>query len=166
MTALSLADMELAGHAHADGPQLVIRVPTEWPAEGEKRIGYVSIMRLAELTRELHWRRDIAPHADMMRIDTTTRTVSGDFARPIIADTNVRCSYALTWLRSRSYGLRVTLSAEGGDPLAYVDLTNVFIDPRTMRPVVPDDPITAALRIGWRQTNSAEPTLSADSDCI
>jgi len=146
MTALSLAEMEQAGYAHADGPQLVIRVPTEWPAEGEKRIGYVSILRLAEFTRELHWRRDIAPCVDLMRIDTTTRSVSGDFARPIMADSKVRCSYALTWLSSRSYGLRVTLSAEGGEPLAHVDLTSVFIDPGTMRPVVPDQPVTAALQ--------------------
>jgi len=146
MTALSLAEMEQAGYAHADGSHLVIRVPTEWPAEGEKRIGYVSILRLAEVTRELHWRRDIAPCADLMRIDTTTRSVSGDFARPIMADTKVLCSYALTWLRSRSYGLRVALSAEGGEPLAHVDLTNVFVDPGTMRPVVPDQAITAALQ--------------------
>ena len=145
MTALSLAEMEQAGYAHADGSLLVIRVPTEWPAEGEKRIGYVSILRLAEVTRELHWRRDIAPCADLMRIDSTTRSVSGDFERPIMADTTVRCSYALTWVRSRSYGLRVTLSGEGGEPLAHVDLANVFVDPGTMRPVVPGQPVRAAL---------------------
>jgi acyl-CoA thioesterase FadM len=52
----------------------------------------------------------------------------------------------LTWLRSRSYGLRVTLSSEGGVLLAHVDLTNVFIDPGTMRPVVPDQPVAAALQ--------------------
>ena len=156
MTALSLAEMEQSGHAHADGPQLVIQVPTEWPAEGEQRIGYVSIMRLAEFTRELHWRRDIAPCADMMRIDTTTKCVSGDFARPIMADTKVRCCYALTWLRPRSYGLRVTLSAEGGEPLARVDLTNIFIDPCTMRPVVPTQPITAALQSRLVADNRSE----------
>jgi acyl-CoA thioesterase FadM len=142
----SLADMERSGHVRTEGPDLLVRVPADWPAAGEKRIGYVTIMRLAELTRELHWRRDVEPLADRWRIDSVTKSVTGDFSRPILADTSVRCSYTLAWVRTRSYGLRVDLSGESGEQLAYIDLTSVFIDPATMRPVVPAPPVAEALK--------------------
>jgi acyl-CoA thioesterase FadM len=146
LTALSLAEMEQAGYPQADGGQLVVRVPTEWPADGEKRIGYVSIMRLVESARELHWRRDIAPVADLSRLDSITKSLTADFRRPVLADTEVCCSYEITWLRPRSYGLRVTLREEDGEILAQIELTSVFIDPGSMRPAVPGARVTAALR--------------------
>ena len=60
-----------------------MRRPTAVPARpctdrlarrGEKRIGYVSILRLVESARELHWRRDIAPLADLTRLDSITKS--------------------------------------------------------------------------------------------
>jgi acyl-CoA thioesterase FadM len=148
MSALSLADMEMAGYARAaEGSCLLVRVPTDWPIEGEKRIGYVSILRLAECTRELHWRRDMAPLVDMTRLDSITRSVTADFKHPVIADAQIRCGYAVSWLRQRSYGLRITVSEEDGETLALIDLANVFIDPGTVQPINPDERIMAALRL-------------------
>jgi hypothetical protein len=63
VSADTLAEMEHAGYAQAEGAKLWVRVPTHWPAEGEKRIGYVGILRLVESVRELHWRRDVGPYA-------------------------------------------------------------------------------------------------------
>jgi acyl-CoA thioesterase FadM len=146
LTALSLADMEAAGYAQAEGGQLVVRVPTDWPADGEKRIGYVSIMRLVESARELHWRRDIAPVADLNRLDSITKSLTADFQRPVLADTEIFCCYEVTWLRPRSYGLRVTLREEDGEILAHVDLTSVFIDPGSTRPAVPGERVKSGLR--------------------
>ena len=146
MGAESLADMERSGCARAEGPRLRVRVPTDWPAEGEKRIGYVSILRLIESVRELHWRRDVGPHADPARVDSITRSLTADFVGPVLADTQIVCDYALTWVRSRSYGLRVTLADEQGDDLARVELANVFVDPGTLRPVAPHPDLTATLR--------------------
>lgn len=148
MSPLSLSELERAGYAQADDRRLLVRVPTDWPAEGEKRIGYVSILRLVESARELHWRRDVAPHADLERLDSITKSATADFVRPVMADTYVACDYELTWLRPRSYGLRVTLADEDGDTLARIELTSVFVDPGTLRPVVPEPRITAALKLG------------------
>lgn len=147
MSVLSLTDMELAGYAQADGPCLLVRVPTDWPAGGEKRIGYVSILRLAESARELHWRRDIAPLADLTRLDSITRSMTAGFEHPVIADAQIRCDYAVSWVKQRSYGLRITVSEEDGETLARIDLANVFIDPGTLRPVNPDERVMAALRL-------------------
>jgi acyl-CoA thioesterase FadM len=146
LTALSLADMEQAGYAHAAGGQLIVRVPTDWPADGEKRIGYVSVLRLVESARELHWRRDIAPVADPQRLDSITRSLTADFQRPVYADTEVWCGYEISWLRPHSYGLRVTLRDERGGILARIDTTSVFIDPGSMRPTVPGTHVTVALQ--------------------
>ena len=145
MRPLSLADMEQAGYAQTEGPRLLVRIPTDWPADGEKRIGYVSILRLVECTRELHWRRDVAPHADTARLDPITKSATADFASPIMADAQVACEYAVTWLRPRSYGLRVKIVDEDGGTLAQVDLASVWVDPGSLRPVVPDQCVTAAM---------------------
>lgn len=145
MRPLSLADMEQAGYAQAEGPRLLVRIPTDWPADGEKRIGYVSILRLVECARELHWRRDVAPHADIARLDPITKSATADFARPIMADAQVTCEYAVTWLRPRSYGLRVNIADEDGGTLARVDLASVWVDPGSLRPVVPDQCVTEAM---------------------
>lgn len=152
MSVLSLADMEMAGYAQAEGACLLVRVPTDWPIEGEKRIGYVSILRLAESARELQWRRDIVPLADMTRLDSTTRSVTADFERPVIADSQIRCEYAVIWVRQHSYGLRITISEEEGERLARIDLANVFIDPGTVRSIIPDEQVMAALRLGMLDT--------------
>lgn len=142
----SLADLERSGCAQAEGPKLRVRVPTDWPAEGEKRIGYVSILRLIESVRELHWRRDVGPYVDPARVDSITRSLTADFVGPVLADTQIVCDYALTWVRSRSYGLRVTLADEGGDDLARAELANVFVDPGTLRPIAPHPDLAATLR--------------------
>lgn len=146
MPAMSLVEMELDGYAQTDGRRLQVRIPADWPAEGEKRIGYVSILRLAEAVRELHWRLDIAGGADTGSLDSITKSVTADFVSPVMADTDITCSYALTWVRRRSYGLRVTLADGEGDQLARIDLTSVFIDPGTLRPVETEPSVTAQLR--------------------
>jgi acyl-CoA thioesterase FadM len=151
MGAQSLADLERSGCAHADGRRLRVRVPTDWPAEGEKRIGYVSILRLIESARELHWRRDVGPYTDPARVDSITRSLTADFVGPVLADTQVVCDYALTWVRSRSYGLRVTLADERGDDLARAELASVFVDPGTLRPIAPHPDLAALLREQIRQ---------------
>jgi acyl-CoA thioesterase FadM len=137
--------MEQAGYAQAEGPRLLVRIPTDWPADGEKRIGYVSILRLVECARELHWRRDVAPHADADRLDSITKSVTADFARPIIADAQVACEYAVTWFRPRSYGLRVQIVDEHHGALAQVNLASVWVDPGSLRPVTPDQCVTEAM---------------------
>jgi acyl-CoA thioesterase FadM len=142
----SLADLERSGCAQAEGPKLRVRIPTDWPAEGEKRIGYVSILRLIESVRELHWRRDIRPYADPASVDSITRTLTADFVGPVLADAQILCDYSLTWVKFRSYGLRVTLADEGGDDLARVELANVFIDPGTLRPIALHPDLAATLR--------------------
>ncbi|HTP17297.1 MAG TPA: hypothetical protein VMK13_15860 [Streptosporangiaceae bacterium] len=146
MAAESLAALERGGCALARGPRLHVRVPADWPADGEKRIGYVSILRLIESVRELHWRRDVGPHADPARVDSITRALTADFVGPVLGGTQVVGDYALTWVKSRSYGLRVTIADAGGHDLARVDLASVFVDPGTLRPVVPDPQLPAALR--------------------
>lgn len=146
MSPLNLADMEQAGYAQAEGPRLLVRIPPDWPAGGEKRIGYVSILRLVECARELHWRRDVAPRANPARLDSITKSVKADFVRPIMADAQVACEYALTWLRPRSYGLRVNIADDGGGTLAQVDLASVWVDPGSLQPVVPDQCVAAAVR--------------------
>jgi acyl-CoA thioesterase FadM len=147
MSGLSLADMERAGYAQAEGSRLHIRVPTDWPAEGEKRIGYVSILRLAESARELHWRRDIAPLADAAPLDSITKSVTAVFEHPVIADALICCEYAVGWVRQRSYGLQITISGEDGQTLAEIDLAIVFVDPGTLRPVAPDTEVMTALKL-------------------
>jgi acyl-CoA thioesterase FadM len=146
MRPLDLIDMEQAGYAQAEGPRLLVRIPTDWPADGEKRIGYVGILRLVECTRELHWRRDVAPYADLDWLDSITKSVTADFARPVMADTQIACEYVVTWLRPRSYGLRVSIVNDEGGTLSQVDLVSVWVDPGMLRPVAPNERVTEALR--------------------
>jgi acyl-CoA thioesterase FadM len=157
MIAMNLADLEHSGCARAEGPRLWVRVPGDWPAEGENRIGYVSILRLIEAVRELHWRRDVSPHVDPARLDSITRTLTADFMSPVLADTQIICTYALRWVRPRSYGLGVTLAHDEGEDLAQVELANVFIDPDTLRPIAPHPNLTAILRKQLPQTEGNEP---------
>lgn len=146
MNGPSLAELERSGCAQVEDERLRVRVPADWPADGENRIGYVSILRLVEATRELHWRTDVAPHADSTRLDSITKSVTAEFLSPVIADTEITCAYTLSWVGSRSYGLRVTLAGERGDQLAAVELASVFIDPGTLRAVASEPPVTGKLR--------------------
>ena len=54
----------------------------------------------------------------------------------------------MTWVKPRSYGLRITVSEEDGETLAQIDLANVFIDPGTLRPVT-------QMSGSWQRSGSA-----------
>jgi acyl-CoA thioesterase FadM len=112
----------------ADGRIRVI-VERDWIVLGEDRLGYAGIVQLLECVRELHWRRDIVSFSDGDQVDTITRSLSIDFLKPLIAGADVVGSYRMSWLRRRSYGLRLLLeSHDEGATLVAAAMTCVFYD--------------------------------------
>jgi hypothetical protein len=67
---LTLADMERLSLAAVDDGRLRFTVPADWPVNGETRIGYVTILRLVESVRELHWRLDVDRQRGPEQIDS------------------------------------------------------------------------------------------------
>ena len=141
----SLADMEHLGVAVADGRDLRMKIPPDWPVNGEQRIGYVTVMRLCEWVRELHWRLDIETNVDTA-VDTVTRSLRADFTAPITGGLEVIGSYAVSSFRERSYGLEMSLASPDGERLACVKVINVFVDPLTLKAASPPRVLAVALR--------------------
>lgn len=138
---------EIRPEPRVEGDGIVIEVPAWWAANGERRIGYASIMRLVEVVRELHWSRDVEPLALGGQIDSITRRIQAEFLAPFLVNEHVHGHYRVRWCRQRSYGLQVSFSSQRtGKGLARVDLICVFFDPVRMSSTTPPDAILKALR--------------------
>jgi acyl-CoA thioesterase FadM len=119
-------------------------ISASWATPGEARIGYVSIMRLVESIRELHWQRDVLS-ATTLPIDSITRSLSVDFLAPVEPRAAVMGRYRVDWCRRRSYGLEVSLDSPAGVPLVRARLVSVFYDPVAGRSTRPSASVTEAL---------------------
>jgi len=109
---------------------LSVTVHPSWIVEGEDRLSYTTLIRLIECCREHHWSRDILPRATNTAIDSITKSVSGEFIRPIPVGCVVSITYEITEVRSRGYALEFRVWDEGDQQLfAIVSLVSVFFDP-------------------------------------
>ncbi len=129
---------------HEEGLELV--VPGAWVVQGEKRLSYVTIARLAECCREYHWLKDIAPldsHADSVVVECR-----GSFLKPVPPETSIGVYYRVVRVGGRSYDLLVELvDARGqGNLYARVTTTNVFFDADRTASALPAPSILRRLR--------------------
>ncbi len=144
---LSLEDLDLRGWAHTEADQVVFAISGAWAAPGERRIGYVGIMRLVECVRELHWARDVVTAAEGAPVDCITRSLTADFLAPVVIGTRVIGRYRVQLCSRRSYGLEVTLSSGGQrSELVRASMVDVFYDPVHERCVAPPASVAALLR--------------------
>src|SRR6266536_3490333 len=112
MAPITLEDLERTGLARVEADRLVFMIAQEWAATGERRIGYVGILRLVECVREFHWRNDVLPAAVEERVDSITRSISADFLSPVEVSDQIVGRYRIRWCRRRSYQLEVVLSSQ------------------------------------------------------
>jgi len=146
---------EMLGGAVISPDGIVFELLPECAADGERRIGYASIMRLVERVRELHWSRDVLPLATAGPIDSITRSLEADFRAPFEINDRVLGRYRVGWCQRRSYGLQVSFSSQrSGTDLARVDLVSVFYDPVRRRSATPPDAVLEALRASSRLTGA------------
>lgn len=136
LTPIQLSHLEHLGQAAVIESHLAIRVPPSWASAGEDRVGYTIQTQLVECVRELHWRRDVLPTLAGATGDSVTRRLALDFLAPLLVGQRILGSYAVSWVRLRSYGLSVRLSAPGEEePRTRAELTNVWYDPVERRAI-------------------------------
>ncbi len=144
----ALEDLERQGIAVVVPGGVVFHVPEDWPAEGEDRIGYVSILRLVECVREEHWRRTVLPEAGDPPVDSITKSLSAEFFAPVCPGTPVLGRSRVTRGGARSYELTVDLVVrDTGEPLMRAVLVGVFYDADAGRSTVPPEAVAASLRV-------------------
>lgn len=139
--------LERKEFAFVDGDQVIFTIASQWAVPGERRIGYVGILRLVECVRELHWRRDVLPPAAGRPVDCITRSVTAEFLAPVETEARLVGRYRVEWCRDRSYGLQVLLSTlPSGKELVRVGLVCVFYDPVGSSSASPPASVRTALR--------------------
>jgi acyl-CoA thioesterase FadM len=110
-----------------------------WIVADEDRLAYTAIVRLVECCREWHWQSDILPHAGGAPLDSITKSIQGEFVRPIAVGSLLRITHQVIAVRSRSYQLRFQLATLDPEQLcATLEMVSVFYDPA--RAVVAEPP--------------------------
>jgi acyl-CoA thioesterase FadM len=123
-----LASLVRSGAVTRSGRGLFCVIQQDWCAPGESRIGYSTIIRLAECIREIHWELDVKPTSDPA-LDSITRSLNAQFIRPISVGATISGNYRVTEVRPRSYQLEATLiMLRSREILATVNLDCVFWD--------------------------------------
>jgi acyl-CoA thioesterase FadM len=145
MLPVFLRELELAGAARAADGEVAFPIDRRWCAPGEDRLGYCGVVRLMECVRELHWRHDVSPRYP--HLDTISRSLDLELVRPLIAGSEVRGTYTVVDVGSRSYTLEILLrDGSAAEELARGSLVSVFYDGGRHRTVEPPVELAAALR--------------------
>jgi acyl-CoA thioesterase FadM len=117
---------------------ITVLINPSWIIEGEYRASYTTLIRLVECCREYHWEIDIIPKAKGTPLDSITKSVSGEFIRPIKSGIFVSISYHLIDVRDKGYSILFEIRDKSSQALyARITLVCVFIDLITSRPITP-----------------------------
>jgi acyl-CoA thioesterase FadM len=145
MLPIFLDELEQAGAARAANGEVAFSIDPHWCAPGEDRLGYCGVVRLMECVRELHWRHDVSPR--FPHLDTISRSLAVEFTKPLIAGSEVKGSYVVVDIGSRSYTLEMHLRDAAAMELARGTLVSVFYDGDRHRTVSPPPELITALRV-------------------
>jgi acyl-CoA thioesterase FadM len=135
---------------------LDVLVPRAWIVAGEDRLAYTAIVRLVECCREWHWASDILPHVEGAPLDSITKSIICEFARPIAVGSLLRITHRIIAVRPRSYQLRFQLSTRNPEhPCATLEMVSVFYDPAREAVAEPPPGVVAYLRACFADDQSA-----------
>ncbi|MGE5333863.1 MAG: acyl-CoA thioesterase [Nitrososphaerota archaeon] len=130
MQPTTLAGLLAEGGVRRFAGGLEVDVRRAWIIAGEDRLAYTAIVRLVECCREWHWESDVLSHAGGAPLDSITKSLQGEFVRPIALGSLLRITHQVIAVRPRSYQLRFQLVT--GDPeqlCATLEMVSVFYDP-------------------------------------
>ena len=96
-------------------PENGYKVKIEKPMiiSGESRLSYVTIMRIIENCREIHWEYDIIKNnTDKIQIDSICKNIYVDYFKPITIDTVILVTYKILNVKESSYELLFQITDE------------------------------------------------------
>ena len=130
MQPTSLAGLLAEGGVRRFVGGLEVVVQPAWIIAGEDRLAYTAIVRLVECCREWHWESDIIPHAGGAPLDSITKSIHGEFTRPIAVGSLLRITHQVIAVAPRSYQLRFQLATQRPEQqCAILEMVSVFYDP-------------------------------------
>lgn len=105
-----------------------LQVSPKWVVQGEDHLSYTTMIRLVECCREYHWRRDVLDFFEKPWLDSTTKSIMGDFKKPVHVHEKIDIIYEIEEIRRRGYRLCFIIIDSEHDVCAKVIMVFVFID--------------------------------------
>lgn len=142
MEPVTLDQLVVQGEVAITPTGLATTIHPNWVVSGENRLSYTTCVRLAECCREVHWMNDIVPYSEHVRIDSTTKSMIGNFSRPIPVGSRLLITYRVTDVRRRGYALLFRFEVEPDmQTRAEIEIICVFIDADSGAPISPPKPV-------------------------
>jgi len=109
----------------------ISRVPMHWILEGENRVSYTALIRMAECCREYHWQKDIKPYVPKS-LDSTLKNFEAEFFKPLPLQQDICVLYNVGEVRNKGYSLHIrVLDHFKNDVYAKLAMVCVFYDLQT-----------------------------------
>lgn len=154
MDVTTLAQLLAEGCVTTTNTGLIVVVPQSWIAHDEDRVSHTTLVRLAECCREHHWNLDVQPYADAGTVDSTIRSLSASFIRPVKVGTRISINYKVTHVGERSYVLRFEVRDMSTRKIgAEFEFVSVFFDPVSGGSALPPAAVRERLK---RKSNGKE----------
>lgn len=155
LTPTSLDALTSAGVVDVTDAGLTFSVRAEWIVQGEDRLSYATIIRLAECCRELHWRVDTQQDGNT-NVDSICSRLNCVFRRPLIIGMTFVASYQIRLVRGKSYVFLVRFTdVSSGRIHAEVSMECVFYDSLNRCAVSIPEPVKRRLAKSLRPTTKA-----------
>lgn len=117
---------------------LAFTVHPSWIVPGEDRLSYTTLIRLVECCREHHWIKDVLPKAEGIIVDSTIKSIAGEFTRSILVGSAALMKYEIADVRSKGYSLRFQVYIRDSfEVVARFCLVSIFIDDSQHQAVFP-----------------------------
>ncbi len=146
-------DVTTLGHLLQEGgvsmelQSLIITTRSTWVVKGEDKLSYTTLVRLVECCREYHWSCDVVPFAQGIPVDSTIRTLTARFLKPVKVGSTVAVAYKITAVHERSYLLDIEIRDISNDMIcAHFSLDAVFFDAGNNSSMTPPASVLANLR--------------------
>lgn len=126
---------------------LIVTISPSWILEGEDRLSYTALIRLIECCRELHWNIDILSTVKDISVDSITKSIVGEFIRPIQTRRRISITYQVTEVYQKGYLLKFRICDVKKQTLyAKFELISIFYDPLMQKSVYPPASVSDNLK--------------------
>lgn len=138
MDPTTLDDLVREGGVILNPDGLVVTINPSWIIDGENRVSYTTLIRLVECCREHHWSTDILSRLQGTQLDSITKTITGEFIRPIVSGSTLSITYQVTEVREKGYSLEFTVrNLPERISCARINLACVFYDAASNKAIAP-----------------------------
>ncbi|MDK2980884.1 MAG: hypothetical protein PWQ55_1231 [Chloroflexota bacterium] len=88
---------------------MVFRSKKKWVIKDETRLSYTTLTKLIECCREYHWEKDIQSSFKNHNIDTTCKSFSAQFYKPVSYHSLLSIDYSIVNINKKDYEIKFVI---------------------------------------------------------